>query len=65
MSNQLFANFLLGMIFGVGVVALIFWWDGEFDEKEEEKDPQLSDLSQRTEDWLDWAKSVDRIDLAS
>ena len=56
---------MLGAIFGILIVAGIHWWNGEFDEKEDEKDPEISDLSQRTEDWLDWAKSVDRIDLAS
>jgi hypothetical protein len=65
MNDNSFGAFLIGAIIGIGVVYFIAWWDGEFDEKEEVKDPEISDLSQRTEDWLDWAKNVDRIDLAS
>lgn len=66
MNNEaIISTFMLGAILGILVVAGIHWWNGEFDEKEDEKDPEISDLSQRTEDWLDWAKNVDRIDLAS
>lgn len=66
MSEQGVLAFIIGVIFGLVVFGIVdYMEEARITKAKAEDKPEIGDLGERTDEWLNWAKNMDRVDLAS